>query len=1427
MLKTLQNFINNSSAKNIASLINPKIFTYDQLPIPIYSVFHYLDLESDNHFPTTEYYAINNISINKRIPIYHIEDLVRKEMVTTLANKKYQAEIKRWNIENKRYFRYVNLLETPNRDRSVFSIFNYNIIKDLYNYRENLLTNHERYLNILSTYAYYIIENCEKDSESMNIIDLYIPNTIPSFNTLRILLKLNTIKYNRVLKNNYKLRHLIEWYKWLTPENRENSVYKELTIDHSARVAIFIHYKGYVSALPLQKFMSVSKEFMNLEGPVKLDSIKFQKLFLVHLLKVQEVINNIVNSEEANKDKVEEEPDENEYEDDYEDEEKAIEISGVINKVESKPQLVNKALIDKEVDFKVETDDLESILKETEETNDDVLEEEILKAEDEKEAQEETEIILQKSEEEIEKILNGESFEEEINQYLERAKKFDLLTSHEIRSIKKLYEKRKELKSPYDLTQNLDDFSQIDEKDIVFSEEDYKIDASLPSFIKLEDREDKILKFDRKYIKHVMKKDIIRSVKKLEDTGVIIKEYKIDVERTAMGNYETHRLTIKPLDGKESTIYFRLPEIDEEGEMVVAGIKVRMRKQRTDLPIRKISPTRIALTSNYSKLFIFQTERKAYSENIYLIDYIKKSYLNSEGVVKKLVPGSVFDNKKKNPYFYQLLSMYFKEIYTDQYTLFLDRNKLMNYIKEEEIEQIEKKGFVPIGYINSNKEILVMDQNNIIYNYTTNTEIGSIYEIFEIDKSKIPPTFSMIKILGDDIPLGVVLAYYMGLNNLIAVTKTKYELLPRNKQYQAKENEVVLKFSDHKLILKPNKEHKLLFNGFLFFKDFIKENEFNYFNSKDIYLNMLETRGFNLLHLKELDLLEKLFLDPITVDILRQMNEPTTYFKLLLRANELLTTLDYPDVNDPTYSRIRGYDRVPGLTYRTLAESIRNYKFKRGKSGKIELDPYAVWNAVTRDNTVKISEDLNPILDVKEMEVATFTGAEGLSKDAIPEELRRYHKNDIGLISEATVDSSDVGVNFYLSPFAKFKDIRGSVIPDNTEYLENKEKVFSTSALLAPFIEHDDPKRINFVNIQNGHTIASEGYMQPLVRTGYEYIMPYRVGKLYCVIAKDDGVVVNKTDKLLTVKYKDNTIEGIALGTKFGRMEGSIYLHEIVTELKKGDKFNKNDYLAYNKAFFERDWLDKSKLVLKMNRYVTTALMMNNEVFEDSSAISKEFSRTMKTYIIKERKFIINFKQNIVNLLPIGTKVKPNDVLFTLVDENTDYNNLSESSLELLKTLANISPKAKAYGEIIRYEIKYNGELSDMSPTLRKIAKQLDNEVYEETKGTEYEITSNKVTSEYRSDGINLDVDTAEFKVFIKVELNMGIGDKGVFGNQMKSVVSEVISSDIYTESGERVDAMFSYKSIINRVVNSPILLGTTIRLIRKVSQLVAEKYFK
>jgi hypothetical protein len=247
---------------------------------------------------------------------------------------------------------------------------------------------------------------------------------------------------------------------------------------------------------------------------------------------------------------------------------------------------------------------------------------------------------------------------------------------------------------------------------------------------------------------------------------------------------------------------------------------------------------------------------------------------------------------------------------------------------------------------------------------------------------------------------------------------------------------------------------------------------------------------------------------------------------------------------------------------------------------------------------------------------------------------------------------------------------------------------------------------------------------------------------------------------------------------------------------------------------------------MKFSKNISVALSMTNEVFEDSSAISSELSSEMSTFIIKEKSFIIEFNKNITNLLPEGTIVHPNDILFTILDENTDYNNLSESTIEMLQSLAALSPKAKVNGVIDRYEMRYNGEIQDMSPSLRKLANRLDKELYEETKGTSNEVFSGKVTSEYRVEGKNLNLDTLELKVFIRVKLSMAIGDKGVFANQMKSVISDVFTQTITTESGKKVDAVFSYKGILNRIVNSPILIGTTNRLLKHVSKQVVDIYF-
>ena len=366
----------------------------------------------------------------------------------------------------------------------------------------------------------------------------------------------------------------------------------------------------------------------------------------------------------------------------------------------------------------------------------------------------------------------------------------------------------------------------------------------------------------------------------------------------------------------------------------------------------------------------------------------------------------------------------------------------------------------------------------------------------------------------------------------------------------------------------------------------------------------------------------------------------------------------------------------------------------------------------------------------------------------------------------------------------------------------------------------------NFVGIQNSHTIAARDYHQPLLRTGYEYIVPHRVGKLFCYAAKDSGRVIHKTDKVFTLEYKSGKKVTIPIGRQHGLAEGTCYPHEIVSDLNVGDTFKPDDILTYNTNFFERDWLDPKRIILKTNALVTTALTLNNEVYEDSSALSHKLSSKLSTKITKIKSFTVEFTKNVIKMLPVGSTVEPDSVLFTILDETSDLTNLSEDTIKLLSTMANLSPKAKLQGVIDKYEIYYNGSTTDMSPTLKKLAKELDAQVKADSKHTDLEVDSNAVDSEYRVEGNNLQLDTMEIRVYITIEAGMGVGDKVVFAAQLKSVVGDIMQYDIHTEDNKEVMAMFGFKSISNRIVLSPYITGTTNTLLKEVSKQVAAEYF-
>ena len=70
-----------------------------------------------------------------------------------------------------------------------------------------------------------------------------------------------------------------------------------------------------------------------------------------------------------------------------------------------------------------------------------------------------------------------------------------------------------------------------------------------------------------------------------------------------------------------------------------------------------------------------------------------------------------------------------------------------------------------------------------------------------------------------------------------------------------------------------------------------------------------------------------------------------------------------------------------------------------------------------------------------------------------------------------------------------------------------------------------------------------------------------------------------------------------------------------------------------------------------------------------------------------------------------------------------------------------------------------------------------------------------------------------------------GVGAKAGFGHQMKSTTAEVIPYRIHTESGEKVDAIFSYRSVANRGVLSPSIIGTTITLLDACTKKAVDIY--
>lgn len=345
-------------------------------------------------------------------------------------------------------------------------------------------------------------------------------------------------------------------------------------------------------------------------------------------------------------------------------------------------------------------------------------------------------------------------------------------------------------------------------------------------------------------------------------------------------------------------------------------------------------------------------------------------------------------------------------------------------------------------------------------------------------------------------------------------------------------------------------------------------------------------------------------------------------------------------------------------------------------------------------------------------------------------------------------------------------------------------------------------------------------------RTGYERVLAHRTDELFAKTARTNGVVSALSNNVITVTYEDGEVVSYEIGRRFGTWAGHTVPHDIHTDLKVGDAVKPNTVIVYNKQYFVRDTLDPTQVLYKNSLLARVVLWESPDTLEDSSAISTDLAKRLKTHQTEIRCIKVPFDNEVRNLIKVGETLNPESILCRLharTEGNSDI--FDDDALSVLDSLSSTSPKAKMNGIVDRIEVLYTGELDDMSPTLSTLVEKSDSDIRKFNKQMGKRAVDGFVEPGFRVGGQPIESNTAMIKLYITGEVSAGVGDKLDFANNLKSVIGRVMLGVNKTEDGETVDAIFGYLSICNRIVLSPQLMGMTNTLMVHLGKKMVEAY--
>ena len=553
---------------------------------------------------------------------------------------------------------------------------------------------------------------------------------------------------------------------------------------------------------------------------------------------------------------------------------------------------------------------------------------------------------------------------------------------------------------------------------------------------------------------------------------------------------------------KPQTLSVDIPKLTRDGYLFTNGTKKFINNQVITLPIiyiNSIGKHSVQFTTNYNKTFI---EKMGQRLNRRLSKFIK-TVIEYYGINDKFksntslgrLDGYIEEQDILTTLPVKEMASHIVKITLKDWSLIFDPREYTQILIDLGYDKGlnypgYKMNLVPLGFRTLNKEYVEMmlcsqagdiykvmlddpkaklikttgdsDFTDTLLDMVESAGYSDFRKVFDSMSTGKKFMHSSIKAIGRNIPLVAFIGWRIGLSKVLSDYDIDFEFSQKRDPSNNKLNESI-KFADMYLHYKYSIRNGLLLNG-LYELNCEEFNVLDFEQRGNAYKSwFVDISSSNLG--KGIDNFYSVFIDPITKEILDDLQIPSDLAGACLYCNTMLESTVAQRKNDMSNYRIRGMEAITAIVYKTIGDAVNRYRNAAGSIGAgipLSVKSDTVMKELNSNPIIEELKLMNPAKEALNRIKTTYKGPAGTNFKSAKgtEEIREYSRSMVGVLSPTTPIAETAGISRYLSINPSIAGKRGIIkVQESTGNL-NASNVLNITELLTPFsATNADPQR--------------------------------------------------------------------------------------------------------------------------------------------------------------------------------------------------------------------------------------------------------------------------------------------------------------------------------------------------------------------------------